>query len=93
MPYTMDDMYVATINEPACYELEEMPKSLRVKFNEAGEGSFEYLISKSGDIISLRSRVVLQRANFQPEEYEILREFFNMIVSKHKEQIVFKKKK
>jgi hypothetical protein len=28
-----------------------------------------------------------------PDEYEILREFFNLIVNKHNEQIVFKKKK
>jgi len=54
---------------------------------------FEYRISESNGIISLRSRIRLNRAYFMPEEYEMLREFFNLIVKKHAEQIVFKKKK
>ncbi len=93
MPYTFDETYYATIEIPAGYELEEMPKSIKVKFNEEGEGYFEYMITRSENMISMRSRIKMQRATFQPEEYEILREFFNMIVSKQKEQIVFKKKK
>lgn len=93
MPYTFDETYYATIEIPVGYELEEMPKSIKVKFNEEGEGYFEYMITRSENMISMRSRIKMQRATFQPEEYEILREFFNMIVSKQKEQIVFKKKK
>jgi hypothetical protein len=34
----------------------------------------------------------ITRAYFLPEEYEMLREFFNYVVKKHNEQIVFKKK-
>jgi hypothetical protein len=30
---------------------------------------------------------------FLPDEYETLREFFNLVVTKENEQIVFKKKK
>jgi hypothetical protein len=33
------------------------------------------------------------RANYQPQEYAELREFFAAIVKKEGEQIVFKKKK
>ncbi len=93
MPYTFDETYLATIEIPTGYELDEMPKSLKVKLNEEGEGYFEYMIIKSENVISLRSRVKMARATFIPEEYEMLREFFNMIVSKQKEQLVFKKKK
>jgi hypothetical protein len=93
MPYTIDDNYNITMYVPKGYVVDELPKSIRVKFNDSGEGLFEYLISQSNDIISLRSRVKFTRAMFQPDEYEILREFFNMIVNKQKEQIVFKKKK
>ncbi len=57
------------------------------------EGMFEYRISQSGNNISFRSRIKLNRANFQPDEYEMLREFFNLVVKKQAEQIVFKKKK
>ncbi len=93
MPYTLDDTYLATIEIPTGYELEEMPKSMKVKLNEEGEGYFEYMITRSENIISMRSRVKIQRTTFLPEEYDMLREFYNMIVSKQKEQIVFKKKK
>jgi hypothetical protein len=93
MPYTIDETYLATIEVPEGYEVDELPKSMRVKLNEEGEGMFEYLLTHSGRTISMRSRVQLSRAFFAPEEYDLLREFFNMIVNKHKEQIVFKKKK
>jgi hypothetical protein len=93
MPYTMDETYVATIFVPAGYTVEELPKQLKVRLNEKNEGMFEYAIAQSGDIISLRSRIKLNRANFMAEEYEMLREFFNLIVKKHSEQIVLKKKK
>jgi hypothetical protein len=35
----------------------------------------------------------ITRTLYMPDEYESLREFFNLVVSKHNEQIVFKKKK
>jgi hypothetical protein len=37
--------------------------------------------------------LTFKRALFVPEEYETLREFFSLVVKKHSEQIVFKKKK
>jgi hypothetical protein len=93
MPYTFDEIIVVTIETPKGYVIDELPKAVRVKLNEAGEGMFEYLLSESNGTISLRSRIKVARANFDPEEYDLLREFFNLIVSKHSEQIVFKKKK
>lgn len=93
MPYTFDETYLLTMEVPAGYSVEELPKSALVKSNEAGDCKFEYMISVSNNVISLRSRVQFKRANFEPGEYEVLREFFNMIVSKQSEQIVFKKKK
>jgi hypothetical protein len=93
MPYTIDQTYIATIYIPEGYELDELPKPIKVRLNEQNEGFFEYLIERSGNIISMRSRVKLDRSYYVPEEYEILREFFNLIVKKHGEQIVFKKKK
>jgi hypothetical protein len=78
---------------PEGYVVDELPKSMVVKMNEAEEGMFEYRISQSGNSISFRTRVQMKRAYYDPDEYEMLREFFNLIVSKQSEQIVFKKKK
>jgi hypothetical protein len=92
MPFTFDEVYVFNMEVPKGYVVDEMPKSARVNFND-NEGSFEYIISNNGGNIMLRSRVTLKRANFFPEDYEGLRGFFDYIVKKHAEQIVFKKKK
>jgi hypothetical protein len=93
MPYTMDETYNLSLFVPDGYEVDELPKQIALKMNEEGDGYFEYLISVSGNIVSMRSRIKLQRAYFAPEEYDIMRQFFAMIVNKHNEQIVLKKKK
>jgi hypothetical protein len=93
MPYTMDETYIFNMVVPEGYVLDELPKSIILKLNDAGDGRFEYLISESGGNISMRSRIQLKRTYYTPDEYGMLREFFNFIVKKHSEQIVFKKKK
>lgn len=93
MPYTFNETFFATIQIPDGYELDEMPKGMRMKMNEEGDGQFEYLISRSGGTISMRVTMDMKRTFFVPEEYEMLREFFNRVVSKQSEQLVFKKKK
>lgn len=93
MPYTIDETYNLSLFVPDAYEVDELPKQIALKLNEDGDGYFEYLISQSGNVISMRSRIKLQRAYFAPDEYDSMREFFAMIVNKHSEQIVLKKKK
>jgi hypothetical protein len=93
MPYTEDETYVFNMIIPDGYVIDELPKPIIIKLNEEGDGKFEYLISQSGGIISMRSRIQLKRTFYLPEEYEMLREFFDLIVKKHSEQIVLKKEK
>jgi hypothetical protein len=93
MPYAFDKTYIFSMIIPEGYIVDELPKSIIVKLNEQGDGQFEYRIAESGGTISMRSRVQLKRAYYMPDEYEILREFFNLIVKKHSEQIVLKNKK
>jgi len=93
MPYAFDETYVLTLDVPPGYEVDELPKAIKVNLDEEGTSFFEYIIGNSKGTISFRSRIKLSRTYFLPEEYEILREFFNLVVSKQSEQIVFKKKK
>ncbi|MEJ7740013.1 MAG: transglutaminase domain-containing protein [Chitinophagaceae bacterium] len=90
MPYAFDETFVLNMEIPKDYTVEELPRSAKVSFNE-NEGSFEYMIAKQNDRVQLRSRVVLKKAYFTPEEYASLREFYGYVVKKHSEQIVFKK--
>ena len=93
MPYCIDETYLLRIDIPTGYTIDELPKSIMVRLNENNDGFFEYVLSSADNAISFRSRICLKRAYYAPEEYETLREFFNLVVKKQAEQIVFKKKK
>ena len=92
MPFAMDEIYTLNMEVPKGYEVDELPKQAKVLFND-NEGFFEYLITKNEEGIQFRSRIKLNKANFKPEDYSTLRDFFAYIVKKQSEQIVFKKKK
>ncbi|MEO6315349.1 MAG: transglutaminase-like domain-containing protein [Chitinophagaceae bacterium] len=91
MPYPVNQVYLLTMEVPAGYAVDEIPKSARVSFND-GEGMFEYLVQQGNGIIQLRSKVTMKRASFEPAEYNTLRDFFAYVVKKQNEQIVFKRK-
>jgi hypothetical protein len=57
------------------------------------EGYYEYIIQRDENNIQMRSRIKLLKANFKPEDYSVLRDFFAYVVKKQSEQFVFKKKK
>lgn len=90
MPYTFDDTYTLNMEIPKGYQVDELPKSARIKLNE-DEGMFEYLISSSGESIQMRCRIMLKKATYANEDYQSLRDFYGFVVSKQAEQIVFKK--
>lgn len=91
MPYTIDEIYVLRMDIPQGYEVDELPKSTRVNFNQSGDSFFEYIVENNWGVISFRSRIKMTRSYFLPEEYRILHDFFDVVVAKHNERIVFKK--
>lgn len=90
MPYCLDETYVLNMEVPKGYKVEELPKSTRVNLNET-EGRYEYIVAASADRIQLRSRLVLNKATFMPDDYQTLRDFYTYVVKKQSEKIVFKK--
>jgi hypothetical protein len=92
MPSLSDETYTLYLEIPAGYEVDELPKSSKVTFN-GDEALFEYSIFKDETDINLKAHLKFSKATFQPEEYQDLRSFFDYIVKKNSEQIVFKKKK
>jgi len=92
MPYGFDETYILNMEIPEGYVIDEIPKSTKVTFNE-DEGFFEYLVAADANVIQFRCRMQLKKANFKPEDYATLRDFFAFAVKKQSEQIVFKKKK
>ena len=91
MPYVQEDLITANIEVPKGYVVDELPKQMMLKLDATGQTFYEYRLSQSGNIISFSGRLKIAHTNFKPEEYELLREFFNHVVRKQNEQIVFKK--
>ncbi len=92
MPYKMNELFTLNMEIPKGYVVDELPKSTRVKLND-DEGMFEYIVINKNGNIQLRCKLILEKANFLPEDYETLRNFFAYVVKKQAEQIVFKKNK
>jgi hypothetical protein len=90
IPFAMDDTYTLNMEIPKGYVVDEIPKSAKVLFN-TDEGFFEYLIVKDNERVQFRCRIKLKKANYKPEDYATLRDFFGFVVKKESEQIVFKK--
>jgi hypothetical protein len=90
MPYPTNETIVFNMEVPEGYKVDELPKSVRVKYNE-DEGKFEYIIAHNNGTIQMRCSIVLTKATYMPDEYDSLRSFFAYIVKKQGEQIVFKK--
>lgn len=91
MPYAFKESIITTCYIPEGFQVEELPKSTRVKLPD-NMGSFDFLIQKEEDKIWVRSVIHIPKATFAPEAYDALREFFVYIVKKHSEQIVLKRK-
>ena len=90
LPYLSDKVFSLVMEIPKGYKIDELPKSVRLNFNE-DEGMFEYIISADANAIQLRCRILLKKAIFSSEDYNSLRDFYAFIVNKEAEQIVFKK--
>lgn len=91
MPYSMDETYILSMEIPGGYVVDELPKSSKVAYN-GDQGYFEYLIQQGNGTIQMRCRVQLNKAQFLPEDYSSLRDFFAFVVKKENEPIVLKKK-
>ena len=90
MEAAINKVFQLRMDVPSGYKVDELPKSVRVLYNE-DEGMFEHIITNTDGVIQLRSTLKLNKATYEPGDYESLRDFFAFVVKKQSEQIVFKK--
>ncbi len=90
LPYSFDKTIVLNMNIPDGYEVDEMPKSERATLN-VGEGSFDYIIQKNPNSIQLKYVLNIKKANFDPEDYKTLRDFYAEVIKKQAEVVILKK--
>jgi len=70
--------------------VEELPEPALVKMPEDG-GAFRFLISENNGKIQITSKIHIKQNRYKPEEYQSIRQFYDLIMEKHGEQIVLKK--
>ncbi len=75
---------------PEGYSVDETPKNAIIKLPNNG-GSFRFMISVSGNTLNVVSSVNIKQTLFLPDEYAGIKQFYDLIVAKHAEQIVLKK--
>ena len=92
LPYKQKQTYTINMEIPRGYIVDEMPKPVTLRLNAKNDALFEYRISESAGAITMTYNLDINRTQFAPEEYNMLREFFANLVSKLEEQIVFKNK-
>ena len=75
---------------PEGYEVQESPQPLAIALpNKAG--SYKYIFNQQGSEIQVVSLYKINKSLFAQTEYQSLKQFHDMIVAKHAEQIVLKK--
>lgn len=84
------DIYQLILQIPKGYKVEEIPQNK--SFTLPGKGAaYYYQMAQTESTITLSTRFIIDKTLFLPSEYPDLREFYNTIVAKEAEQIVFKK--
>ncbi len=92
LPYRINETHIANVIIPKGYRIEEMPTSVRYKLGELENSYYEYNIDTTTTTITFKSVLKVNKAYFPPEDYDLLKEFYKMIIKKENEQIVFKKR-
>lgn len=75
---------------PTGYEVETLPESVVVELN-SGAGTFTFLVNQNGNYLRVDSVLEITNIAYTPEDYVALQDFYNKLVDKHTEAIVFKK--
>ena len=75
---------------PEGYIVEYMPEGNTIGLPEKAT-LFSYSAKVIGGKITVISRIKITKTMFMGDEYEALKEFYNLIIKKHSEQIVLKK--
>lgn len=89
--YPMYEQIIINITPPKGYVIDELPENTLVGLLETG-GSFKFLSNKlpNGDT-QIISKLQLKNSQYYPNEYQFVKQFFDMVIDKHSTQLVYKK--
>ena len=89
-PYPVNETLMFTWIIPEGYVVDQIPKPAIVALPGDG-GKFYYSVAQNGNAVTIVSKIQINKTLFLPEEYELIKEFFNQIIAKQGEMILIKK--
>lgn len=88
-PYGISESVIIKIDIPDGYTA-EMPEQMNVSLPNNG-GRFLYTATVMGGQVNIMSAFQLKQTEFTPQDYPILKQFFDIATNKNKEMVVLKK--
>ena len=89
--FKVSDTYSMRFKVPDGYLIEELPEKAVVNLPD-NAGKFTFHVANTGNEIMINSKFDIKKALFTHENYASLKEFYNLMIDKHAEQVVLKKK-
>jgi len=89
--YPISKKIIMQYTIPEGYEIIEYPKNANYSLPEKA-AQFQYSISVIGNKIQVISNFIINKTLYILDSYIALKNFYNLVIEKQKEQIVFKKK-
>ena len=88
--YPLAETIVIEYTLPDGYVVESLPKPIKLKLPD-NSIVVSYVIQANGDKISVLYRRNISKTLFLADEYQDLKEFYNLIVKTHSDKIILKK--
>jgi hypothetical protein len=88
--YPSSSKYNISIEIPAGYTLESVPEALNIT-TEGDLGTFKYAVAASGKLVQISVTTEIRQSIVPGTMYPILKDFFQRMVDKQNDKIVFKK--
>ncbi len=89
-PYPIKETLIFNWQLPEGFVVDQLPKPLIISIPD-NAAKFTFNISQVGSTITILSKIQINKTMYISEEYELIKEFFNQIISKQGEQIILKK--
>jgi hypothetical protein len=88
--FPFEEIVMLKYSIPEGYELFEKPENLILRLSES-KGQFVYSISQIGNEVMVISRLNINKTLFVPTDYPEIKNFYDLLVNKSSEKLVFKK--
>jgi hypothetical protein len=88
--YPRETIYILNLTIPEGYKVDQMPKPLVIKFPD-NSISCMYQVSNTGNTVQVMFKFLINKAVFYATEYGQVKSFYDQMVKKQAELLVFKK--